>query len=58
MKGDLKKGLVFIETRQMQPEDAIWTWRVLFLSHWGKHAMDALLTIHFRLHDVGSSRHS
>lgn len=47
---DLKDGLAFIETHQGSPEeDAIWTWRLLFYSHWGKHAMDALLTIHFRL---------
>ena len=47
---DLKGGLVFRETHQGLPdEDAIWTWRLLFYSHWGKHAMDALLTIHFRL---------
>jgi hypothetical protein len=47
---DLKGGLIFMEMRQGRPEeDAVWTWRLLFFSHWGKHAMDALLTIHFRL---------
>jgi hypothetical protein len=47
---DLKDGLAFREKGQGLPdEDAIWTWRLLFYSHWGKHAMDALLTIHFRL---------
>jgi hypothetical protein len=47
---DLKEGLISRERREGLPdEDAIWTWRLLFYSHWGKHAMDALLTIHFRL---------
>jgi hypothetical protein len=35
-------------------EDAIWTWRLLLYPHWGKHAMDALLTIHFRLQNAGA----
>jgi hypothetical protein len=46
---DLKEGLVLKETKLRQPEDLIWEWRFAFHSHWGKHAMDALLTIHFRL---------
>ena len=47
---DLKNGSVFREKHLGLPnEDAIWTWRLLFYSHWGKHAIDALLTIHFRL---------
>ena len=49
---DLQKGLAFIETSPVQPEDAIWTWRVLFYSHWGQHAMNALQTIHFRLQNA------
>jgi hypothetical protein len=52
---DLKNGLVFRETHQGLPdEDAIWTWRLLFYSHWGQHALDALLTIHFRLQNSSS----
>lgn len=46
---DLKKGLDLNQTASTPPEDVIWGWRLLFYSHWGKHAMDALLTIHFRL---------
>ena len=46
---DLKEGLVLRERRVAQPEDIIWNWRILYYSHWGKHAIDALLTIHFRL---------
>ena len=45
---DLKEGLLLAE-HQTPPEDIIWEWRLSFYSHWGKHAMDALLTIHFRL---------
>jgi Domain of unknown function (DUF5063) len=46
---DLKLGLPFIEAR---PDEAIWIWRLYFYSHWGKHAMDAMLTIHFRLQNI------
>jgi hypothetical protein len=46
---DLKEGLVLSERNLVQPEDVIWNWRILYYSHWGKHAIDALLTIHFRL---------
>jgi Domain of unknown function (DUF5063) len=49
---DLKDGLVLHETHGSEPEDAIWEWRLLFQSHWGKHAMDALLTIYFRLQNT------
>jgi hypothetical protein len=47
---NLKDGLALRETHQGLPDAvAIWTWHLLFYSHWGKHAMNALLTIHFRL---------
>jgi hypothetical protein len=49
---DLKEGLVLSERHLAQPEDIIWEWRLLYYSHWGKHAIDALLTIHFRLQGV------
>jgi Domain of unknown function (DUF5063) len=49
---DLKEGLPFMETHPARPEEAIWIWRMLFYSHWGKHAMDAMLTIHFRLQNM------
>jgi|ERR1039458_8062931 hypothetical protein len=51
---DLKEGLVSSEAHQVPPEDVIWSWRLLFYSHWGKHAMDALLAIHFRLQNAAS----
>jgi hypothetical protein len=53
---DLKKGPVFNEASPAQPEDAIWTWRVLFFSHWGQHAMDALLAIQLSTAKRGLSR--
>ena len=49
---DLKEGLDLSETSSTPPDDVIWEWRLLFYSHWGKHAMDALLTIHFRLQNM------
>ncbi len=51
---DVKEGLVLAEARAAAPEDVIWDWRLSFYSHWGKHAMDALLAVHFRLQNVGS----
>ena len=44
---DLKEGLDDIHLARA--EDIIWEWRLGFSSHWGKHAIDALRTIHFRL---------
>ena len=49
---DLKEGLVLSETHQSRPEDIVWEWRLLYYSHWGKHAIDALLVIHFRLQET------
>jgi Domain of unknown function (DUF5063) len=46
---DLKEGLSLIEAHQAPPEDIIWDWREGYYSHWGKHAIDALRTIHFLL---------
>jgi hypothetical protein len=44
---DLKKGIDNIHLAP--PEDIVWKWRFGFSSHWGKHAIDALHVIHFRL---------
>ncbi len=46
---DLKEGLVLREINRSRPQDLIWNWRLSFDSHWGKHAIDALHAIHFRL---------
>jgi hypothetical protein len=51
---DLKEGLILFEARETPPEDIVWSWRFSFYSHWGKHAMDALLAIHFRLQNAAS----
>jgi Domain of unknown function (DUF5063) len=51
---DLKEGLTLRETHQAPSEDIVWSWRFSFYSHWGKHAMDALLAIHFRLQNAVS----
>jgi len=46
---DLKEGLVLKDTNTGLLDDIIWEWRLGYYSHWGKHALDALLTIHFWL---------
>lgn len=48
---DLKDGVILSESHQALPEDNIWHWRYGFHSHWGKHAMDALRTIHCLLEE-------
>jgi len=49
---DLKEGLVLMETQQATPGHIIWKWRFSFYSHWGKHAIDALGTIHHRISEL------
>jgi hypothetical protein len=46
---DLKEGLILLEGHQTPTEDIVWSWRLLYYSHWGKHAIDTLLALHFRL---------
>lgn len=46
---DLKEELVLNEIHQASPEQNIWHWRLGYYSHWGKHAIDALRTMHFVL---------
>jgi len=46
---DLNEGLALMKNAELESEEAIWAWRFAFHSHWGKHAIDALLTIHFLL---------
>ncbi len=47
--GDLKEGLTLLDDCSGTTAEAIWTWRTLFLSHWGDHAMNGLRTIHHLL---------
>jgi hypothetical protein len=48
---DLKEELSLGEAHQVPPEDNIWHWRLGYYSHWGKHAIDSLRTIHFLLEE-------
>jgi Domain of unknown function (DUF5063) len=48
---DLEKGMIILSDSNGKPTEAIWTWRFLFGSHWGKHAIDALRTMHFLLQE-------
>ena len=50
--GDLKDGLDYMESDTGAYRDAIFEWRFAYYSHWGKHAIDALRTIHFLLNDT------
>jgi hypothetical protein len=49
---DVKEGLVLGKAQQALPKDNIWEWRLGFYSHWGKHAIDAMRTIHFLLEET------
>jgi hypothetical protein len=49
---DLKEELDLSEAHQSLPEENIWHWRFGYYSHWGKHAIDALRTIHFLLEET------
>jgi len=50
--GDLSEGLELSKARQALPEDNIWHWRFSYYSHWGKHAIDALRTVHFLVREM------
>lgn len=44
---DLKEGIDLGEAGQTPARDIVFEWWFGFYSHWGKHAIDALRTIHF-----------
>jgi hypothetical protein len=46
---DLIDGIRLKETGQVPSYEVIFDWRTGYLAHWGKHAIDALRTIHFLL---------
>jgi hypothetical protein len=48
----LKDGIRLMENGEAQAEDVIFAWRFNFYVHWGKHAIDALKTIHVLLEDT------
>jgi hypothetical protein len=41
---DVANGLSYFDAGAA--EYAVWTWRLLFDSHWGAHAIDALAALH------------
>jgi Domain of unknown function (DUF5063) len=43
--GDLREGLLILEAGGKR-EEAIWHWRLLFNSHWGRHAVEALAAMY------------
>jgi len=47
---DVKPGLVAL-SRGFPEDDVTFDWRILFYSHWGRHATDALRALHARLAD-------
>ncbi len=49
---DLKNGIRLKETDKVPLYEIIFSWRHEFYYHWGKHAVDALRTIHFLLGDT------
>jgi hypothetical protein len=48
---DLKEGVVLSQSHEAPVEEIVIDWRYGFYSHWGKHAMGAMRTIHFILED-------
>jgi len=49
---DLKNGINLTESDTVLPRDIISEWRFGFYSHWGRHAINALGTIHRLLEDT------
>ena len=51
---DVKEGLDVHNPNLALRQDTICSWRVLYYSHWGQHAINALYTIHFLLESARS----
>ena len=47
----LRKGIRLMEDRQAPAEDIIFEWRFNYYIDWGRHAIDALKTMHVLLQD-------
>ena len=47
IRKDLREGLHLLD-HPRSPLKAVWHWRILFYSHWGKHAIDAFSVLHAR----------
>lgn len=48
---DVGNGLGIDKTDVALQREAIFSWRILYYSHWGHHAINALYAIHFFLND-------
>lgn len=46
---ELEDGIVLKEAIEVPPHEIIFEWRLGFFTHWAKHAIDALRTMHFLL---------
>lgn len=47
---DLRRGLDFYNSNaDCGRREALWTWKFLFYTHWGKHAAHALGVLHERI---------
>ena len=51
---DVKEGLYLHDLDSALQQDAIFRWRVLYYSHWGQHAINALYIVHFLLEGAWS----
>jgi hypothetical protein len=51
---DIQEGLNLHNPELALQQDAICGWRLLYYSHWGQHAINALYTIHFLLESARS----
>ena len=49
---DLQAGLQLGDKGQVCGDDAVFHWRLMFYSHWGKHAINALEVIHCRVSEL------
>ena len=50
--GDMKEGLDYMKSDEVLPRDALFEWRLGFYFHWGRHAINALYTIHTVLNET------
>ena len=51
---DLRDGIRLKESNNVPSNEIIFDWRLEFYEHWGKHAIDALRTIHYLLEETSS----
>jgi uncharacterized protein DUF5063 len=49
--GNLKDGIILKECGRVPMQEVVFKWRNDFFIHWGRHAINALRTMHFLLQD-------